>query len=164
MSKIRNPHLIPTGTIVGNASAVNVEKAITVEKGINVDELNFNFGQSTIEKPVVWKFDAEATRDTEFGLATISSTTWAAGTTRKPFVISSAATINNSFGVNLDIVDQIGKDTIKKEIGGADVYRIVFTYEGIGTIKYLFWEYASESDRNDVYDEITNNIAGMTFL
>lgn len=162
MSKARNPHVIPTGALLAGttASAINIEKAIVLEKSAN--ELSFIFGQSTVEKPGLWQMVDSAAADTEFGALTQSSATF--DTTPLPFVVPSAATIETVYGINLDLVDQISTDSIVEGIGGATVYRIVFTYEAIGVVKNLFWNFAASGDRDTVYGEITNVIAGMTVL
>lgn len=162
MSKARNPHVIPTGSLLAGttASAINIEKAIVLEKSAN--ELSFIFGQSTVEKPGLWQMVDAAAADTEFGALTQSSATF--DITPLPFVTPSAATIETVYGINLDLVDQISTDSIVEGIGGATVYRIVFTYEAIGKVKNLFWNFAASGDRDTVYGEITNVIAGMTVL
>lgn len=166
MSKIRNPHLIPTGTLLAgtSASSVNAEKAIVIEKGSAVNTLNFIFGQSTTEKPVIWSMADEATRDTEFNGLVVSSTDWAVAT-RLPFVKSSGATIETIYGINLDLIDQISVDQVQDVLGGPVIYRIVFTYEAIGYgPKQLFWTYTTSGARDTVYGEVTNVVASMTFL
>lgn len=163
MSKARNPHIIPTGSLLAGttASAINIEKAVALEKDGN--ELSFLFPQATIEKPAVWQMVDGTAATTEFGALTQSSATF--DITPLPFVVPSAATIETVYGINLDLVDQISKTSYVDSIGGATIYSIVFTYEAIGFgPKQLFWNFALEATRDTVYGEITNNIAGATIL
>ena len=177
MSKVRNPHLVPTGALATGfvAPSVNVEKAISIEKNIASNELLFAFDKKQVESEIIWQMQDNTVRDAEYGTLVVPSNTWAAGTTQLPFVSSSAARIVAETGkadtsdqaVNLDQITQISKQESPNQLNptGAVVYSIVFTYKGVDfgprTIK---WSYAAEGDRNTVFNELTNNVAGMTFL
>ena len=167
MSKVRNPHLIPTGALLAgtSASGVNTEKAITIEEGIAVNELNFSFPQGVTEKYATWEMVDKAARDTEFTSLVVDTTVWASGTTRLPFITPSIATIETLYGINLDLVDQINVGTKVESLTSPTVYQIVFTYEAIGFgPKDLFWNFTLEASRDTVIGELTNAVAGMTFL
>jgi len=171
MSKIRNPHLIPTGTLLAGttASGVNVEKTVAVEKGITDEQLSFIFPQAVTEKQISWYLEDLAARNTEYSSVVVGSDVWAAGTTQKPYVGPSIATIETAYGVNLDVIDQITIDSVPGSfvngVPSATTYRIVFVYEAIGFgPKNLFWNFSAEGDRDTVFGELTNVVGDMTFL
>ena len=175
MSKVRNPHLVPTGAVATGfvAGSVNVENVISVEYGYETNELLFNFNERAIQKDVVWKMSNNTVRNAEFALIAVPSDDWDAGTTQLPFVTSSlqriveqtGADVTQESAVNLDLIDSISKFEAPVKIGGGTVYSIVFAYKAWDHApKQVKWSYASESDRDDVFDELTNPVAAMTHL
>lgn len=172
MANLRNPLLKSTGALVSGTPVLNVEKCLGVQK-IGTTSLLFIFDYDKVERNVIWDYALEATRDAEYALLVTTSTLWAAGT-NKAFVSSSAATVVPSTGVatvsedaiNLNAFTTVSKDAKVNFLGtgGATIYSIVFATSALDGIKTVSWDYTSDTDRDNVYAEITASTnAGVFF-